>query len=173
VIAGELRRSQLEGTRVGGRDLPGDVPGAGSAVRKTGASLLRLLALLAAAAVVTISLAKLAVRRRRYLTRDPRRIAAACRAELVDFVADQGVSIPRSSTFAELAETVSEELAVDADAFAAAATAARFGPPREARAAARRARRELRLLRRRLRRRLSAGERLRGLVSVRSLGLTG
>jgi hypothetical protein len=172
VIAGELRRSQLEGTRGGGRDVPGDVPGAGSAVRKTGASLLRLLALLAAAAVATISLAKLAVRRRRYLTRDPRRIAAACRAELVDFVADQGVSIPRSSTFAELAETVSEELHVDADAFAAAATAARFGPPREARAAARRARRELRLLRRRLRRRLSAGERLRGLVSVRSLGLT-
>jgi transglutaminase-like putative cysteine protease len=173
VIAGELRRTQLEGTRVGGRDLPGDLPGAASAVRKTGASLLRLLALLAAAAVAAIVLAKLVVRRRRYLTRDPRRIAAACRAELVDYVADQGVSIPRSSTFAELAETVAEELYVDADAFAAAASAARFAPPREARAAARRARRELRVVRSRLRRRLSVGERLRGLVSVRSLGLTG
>jgi transglutaminase-like putative cysteine protease len=173
VIRGELQRTRARGTQIGGGRL-GDVPPRGGiAVRDTGASLLRLLVLLAAAAIAAIALAKLAVRRRRYLTRDPRRISAACRAELVDFLADQGVRVPRSSTFAELAETVSEELYVDADDFVAAASAARFAPPREARAAARRARRELRLLRRRLRRRLSVGDRLRGLVSVRSLGLTG
>jgi protein-glutamine gamma-glutamyltransferase len=155
------------------RDVPGDLPGPVAAVRDTGESLLKLLALLLAAAVVAIALAKLAVRRSRYLTRDPRRIAAACRAELIDFLADQGVRVPSSSTFAELGDAVNERMAVDPDAFVAAAGAARFAPPREARAAARRARRELRLLQRRMRRHLSIGARARGLVSVRSLGLTG
>jgi transglutaminase-like putative cysteine protease len=174
VVAGELQRTRARGTTIlPGRDVPGDLPSAVSRVRDTGASLLRLLALLAAAAVAAIALAKLAIRRSRYLTRDPRRIAAACRAELVDFLADQGVRVPSSSTFADLGEAVSEQLAVDADAFVAAAGAARFAPPEDARAAARRARRELRVLRSRMRRRLSLAERVRGLVSVRSLGLTG
>jgi transglutaminase-like putative cysteine protease len=174
VVRGELQRSRARGTQIGpSRDVPGDLPGAVGAVRDTGASLLRLLVLLAAAALGAIVLAKLVVRRTRYLTRDPRRIAAACRAELVDFLADQGVRVSHSSTFAELGDTVSERLAVDADDFVAAAGAARFAPPEEAPAAARRARHELRLLRRRMRRRLSASERARGLVSVRSLGLTG
>ena len=72
----------------------------------------------------------------------------------------------------ELRALVRDELAVDASAFVAAASAARFGAPAAAPGAARRARAELRLLRRSLRARLTAWERLRGLLSLRSLGLT-
>jgi hypothetical protein len=60
---------------------------------------------------------------------------------------------------------------VDADPFARAAAAARYGPRADARAAARRARAELRELKRKLRRGLFVLDRARGLVSVRSLGL--
>jgi transglutaminase-like putative cysteine protease len=174
IVSGELRRTnrdRLQGTGVGrGRDLPGDI---GGTVRDTGGSLLKLLAFLALIAVAAITLAKLVVRRRRYLTRDPRRLSAACRAELVDYLADQGVQVPRSATLADLGEAVSERLHVDARAFVAAASRARFAPGPQARAAARDARKELRAVRGRLRRRLSTAERLRGAVSVRSLGLIG
>ena len=177
VVAGELARTnrdRLEGTGLGAnRDLPGDIGAIGGTVRDSGGSLLRLLAVLALLGIVGISLAKLAVRRSRYLTRDPRRISAACRAELCDYLADQGVRVPRSATLGELGETVSEQLYVDADAFVEAAGRARFAPGAEARVAARDARRELRHVRARLRRRLSTSERVRGLLSVRSLGLTG
>jgi transglutaminase-like putative cysteine protease len=174
IVRAEARRTSAEGTGLEGtRDVPGDIGSIGGTVRDTGGSLLRLVALLALAAVALISLAKLVVRRSRYLTRDPRRVSAACRAELVDYLADQGIRVPRSATLADLGDALSGRLYVDADAFVAAAGAARFAPEREARSAARRARRELRALRGRLRRRLSVGERLRGLVSVRSLGLTG
>jgi transglutaminase-like putative cysteine protease len=178
VVAGELSRTnrdRLEGTGIqgGGRDLPGDLTAIGGTVRDSGGSLLRLLGLLALVAVGVVVVAKLAVRRSRYLTRDPRRISAACRAELVDYLADQGVRIPRSATLGDLGEAVAEQLFVDADAFVAAAGRARFAPEREARVAAREARRELRAVRARLRRRLSASERIRGALSVRSLGLTG
>jgi transglutaminase-like putative cysteine protease len=134
------------------------------------ASLLRLLALVLAALAAAIVLVKLALRRTRYLTRDPRRLAAACRRELADFLADQGVAVPASATAAELARTVDEHLGVDARAFVAAVDAARFGPPEDAGAAARLARRELRRLERRLRDRLTRVERTRGLLSLRSLG---
>ncbi|HYZ78460.1 MAG TPA: transglutaminaseTgpA domain-containing protein [Gaiellaceae bacterium] len=136
------------------------------------ASLLRLLALVVAALAAAIVLVKLALRRTRYLTRDPRRLAAACRRELVEFLADQGVLAPASATAGELARAVDEHLAVDARAFTAAVDAARFGPPEEAGAAARLARRELRRLERRLRDRLTRVERTRGLLSLRSLGFT-
>ena len=115
-------------------------------------------------------LVKVGLRRTRYLTRDPRRVAAACRRELVDFLADQGVAVPASATAAELARAVEEELGVDASSFAAAVDTARFGPPEEAGAAARLARRELRRLERRLRDQLTRVERTRGLLSLRSLG---
>jgi transglutaminase-like putative cysteine protease len=174
IVRQEARITRAEGTGLaGGRDVPGDLEAFGGTVRDTGGSLLRLLALLALAAIALVALAKLVVRRSRYLTRDPRRVSAACRAELVDYLADQGIRITRSATLADVGEAVSERLYVDADAFVAAAGAARFAQPGEAGAAARRARRELRALRGRLRRRLSVGERLRGFVSVRSLGLTG
>jgi hypothetical protein len=113
---------------------------------------------------------KLVMRRVRYLTRDPRRVAAACRRELADFLLDQRIEAARSATLHELGALVRRELAVDPDPFVAAATAARFGRPEGAGPAARDARRELRSLVRRVRARLGARERLRGLLSLRSLG---
>jgi transglutaminase-like putative cysteine protease len=168
----EYLRSRNEATGITGRDVPGDIlhklPS-----RETGASLLKLLAIVALALVALIAGAKLVIRRGRYVTRDPRRTAAACRAELVDFLKDQGVEISRSATLGELGETIATLLPVDARAFVDAAGAARFAPAAEAAAAARQARRELRALLRLARRRLSVVERARGLVSVRSLGLSG
>jgi protein-glutamine gamma-glutamyltransferase len=153
-----------------GRDLPGDVSGTTSG--RSEDSLLRLLALVAAALVAGIGLLKLALRRARFLTRDPRRVAAACRRELEEFLADQKIAVPESATPAELGQFVRQEIALDIGPFVDAVTAARYGPPEQAEEAARRARRELRRIERAIRRRLSRWERARGLVSVRSLGLT-
>ncbi len=128
------------------------------------------LALLAvAAAVGLVAAAKLAVRRSRFLTRDPRATASACRRELADFLLDQRIEAGGGATLHELGELLRRELAVDPGAFVTSASAARFGPPAEAAAAARTARRELRLLLRAVRARLSARERVRGLLSLRSL----
>jgi protein-glutamine gamma-glutamyltransferase len=133
-------------------------------------SLLVLLAGLVAAALAAIALTKLVVRRARYASRDPRRVAAACRQELAGFLLDQRIDAARSATLHELGAIVRGELAVDPDRFVAAATAARFGPPAGAGPAARDARRELRALTRVVRARLTFRERLRGLLSLRSLG---
>jgi transglutaminase-like putative cysteine protease len=163
--------SKLSEARVGEQFQP-DRPGGGGyvpVVREHGESLLKLLALLAAAAALGIVLVKQAVRGRRYLTRDPRRLAVASRHELVDFLADQGVLLPRSATPRELARELEDALSVDGEAFARALAAARYARPRASRAASRRLRRELRLLRRTLRRRLGVPRRLRGAVSLRSL----
>ena len=135
-------------------------------------SLLGLLCLVLAGIGLSIVGAKVVLRRLRYLTRDPRRLAAACRRELADFLLDQRLAAAGSATLHELGAIVDEELSVDSTAFVAAATAARFGPPGGAPAAARRARRELRVLRRRLRERLTSFERVRGLLSLRSLGFS-
>jgi transglutaminase-like putative cysteine protease len=167
-----LLAERLEGTAIAGRDVPERLV-APSGRRDRGESLLRLLAVVLAALVAAIAVAKLAVRRTRYLTRDPRKVAAACRRELVDFLADQQVDVSRSATLAELGATVSSQLAVDAGPFVRSAALARFAPPEEAGPAARRARRELRSLLRRLRGRLGVLERARGLVSTRSLGFSG
>jgi hypothetical protein len=133
--------------------------------------VLALIGLVLAGALAVLLVTKVAVRRLRYLVRDPRRLAAACRHELVDFLLDQRIEAARSATLHELGELVRDELAVEPDRFVAAATAARFGPPEGARAASRDARRELRLLLSRIRPRLTPFERARGLLSVRSLGL--
>jgi hypothetical protein len=133
--------------------------------------ILRLLALAAAGAVVLLVLAKLLRRGSRFLTRDPRRLAGACRAELRDFLLDQGVDVPASATLRELAALVESEFRVEAGAFGLHATAARFAPGVGAREAARAMRRDLRALRRGLRRALTRSERVRGLLSLRSLGL--
>ena len=101
-------------------------------------SLLLLLALLLGGAFAAIVVAKIAVRRGRYLTRDPRRLAAACRRELADYLVDQNIDAARSATLHELGSLVRHELAVETDAFVAAATAARFGPPAGAARAAQR-----------------------------------
>jgi hypothetical protein len=127
--------------------------------------------LLAAGVATLIVVLKVARRKLRYLTRDPRRIASACALELAEFLQDQRVTPSRASTLRELGATISERFGVDADSFAQAAAAARYGPREEAGAAARRARTELREVKRKLRRGLFVLDRVRGLVSVRSLGL--
>jgi transglutaminase-like putative cysteine protease len=134
-------------------------------------ALVRLLILVAAGLVAAIVLTKVLVRKRRYLTRDPRKLARACIRELADYVADQGADPPPSATLGELATLVTEELGVSASAFASAAAEARFGPEAGARYAAQSARRELRTLRRDLRAALTRTERALGAVSLRSLGL--
>jgi protein-glutamine gamma-glutamyltransferase len=134
-------------------------------------SLLLFLFLLAAGVAALIVLVKVARRKGRYLTRDPRRIASACAQELAEFLQDQRVSSSRAATLHELGETIAETYGVDADAFARAAAAARYGRAEEAGPAAQRAREELRALKRKLRRGLFVLDRARGLVSVRSLGL--
>ena len=134
----------------------------------------RLLGILLGSAVVLLAafwLLKWGRRRARYLSNDPRRIAGAVRAELEDYLADQRVGLPRSATPAELSAAVHRRLRVDADRLADALGEARFGPADEAERAARIARRELRGVLRTIRRRLGARRRLRGLVSLRSLGL--
>jgi len=132
---------------------------------------LKLLAFVLAGALFLVGAAKLVVRRSRFLTRDPRRLASACRGELRDFLLDQGVEVPASVTLRELAELVESEFDVGAGAFGLHATAARFGPRAGALEAARAMRRDLRALRRGIRRELTRSERLRGLLSLRSLGL--
>jgi len=135
--------------------------------------LLRILAAALAGLALLVAAAKLAVRRSRYLTRDPRRVASACRKELRDVLLDQQVEVPPSATLRELAELVEAEFGVDATAFGLHADAARFGPSAAAAEAARATRRELRRLLRGLRRELTRFERVRGLLSLRSLGFAG
>jgi transglutaminase-like putative cysteine protease len=154
----------------------GDLPlGIGSRVtpepKKRTPSLLFFLLLLAAGAAAVIVVLKLGRRRLRYLTRDPRRIAVACASELADFLRDQRLPTAQAATFRELSGTVRDGLGVDASSFAQAATAARYGPPEAARQEAGAARKELRELKRRLRQTLGRHARVRGLLSVRSLGL--
>jgi transglutaminase-like putative cysteine protease len=134
-------------------------------------ALLFLLALVLGLWIGGVAAAKLVRRSLRHLGRDPRRIAAACRQELAGYLLDQHIDAARSATLHELGALVRHELAVDPELFVAAATAARFGRAEGAGAAARAARRELRLLLRSIRTRLSGRERLRGLLSLRSLGL--
>jgi transglutaminase-like putative cysteine protease len=155
------------------RDLRAVPPGAGSRDRSRAWGLLRLLVAGLGGLALLVIAAKLVVRRSRYLTRDPRRLAGACRKELRDVLLDQQVEVPPSATLRELAELVRAEFGIEAAAFALHADAARFGPANGAREAARATRRDLRGLRRGLRLELTRSERFRGLVSVRSLGLAG
>ncbi|MDX6489610.1 MAG: protein-glutamine gamma-glutamyltransferase [Gaiellaceae bacterium] len=150
-------------------DAPGS-PSAGLTRGRAGGSLLKLLALAALVLGGAIVLLKALRRGRRYLIRDPRRIAGACRNELADYLVDQRVRLPAGATLEDVGAATRAELAVDASAFVRAAAAARYGPPAQAGRAARSARRELRRLRRALRRRLATRDRLRGLLSLRSLG---
>ena len=134
------------------------------------ANIVTLILVVLGVALAALVVTKLVVRRLRYVTRDPRRVAAACRRELADYLVDQRIDAARSATLHELGGLVRRELSVDPDPFVAAATAARFGRPDGAGRAAGAARRELRALVRHLRGRLTARERVRGLLSLRSLG---
>lgn len=177
-IGGEAARGQFARGLVEllGEARPGEqsfqAPGStgrGLAVRDHGESLLKLLFLVLAAAASAIGLAKLALRRARYLTRDPRKLAGACRLELVDFLTDQGIEVARSATPRELGAELHRLLRVDAGRFVDALAASRYAPPGEARGAVRRARRELRLLKRQIRGAVGIPGRVRGVVSLRSL----
>jgi transglutaminase-like putative cysteine protease len=113
-------------------------------------TLLLLTGLLAAGVLIATKVVRRAFR---FVPRDPRSVAGACRRDLTGFVADQGVRVPANATNAEVGRIVTQ----------------RFGPPELATAAAERARHELRRLRRALRARLSVSRRTRGLLSLRSL----
>ena len=165
----ELLESRLSGTSSRGPDIPGAL-GAIEFGRERGASLLRLLVIVLGALALLIVLAKLALRGARFVTKDPRRIAGACRSDLADYLRDQGLAVERSTTLAELGETLERTFRIDARRFVAATGEARYGPPGPAEQAARRARNELRTLRRALRRRLRPFDRAVGLFSIRSLG---
>jgi hypothetical protein len=128
-----------------------------------------LFAITVAAVLTWIAATKALVRLRGRLERDPRRVSAACRKELAHFLLDQGIAFAGNATLRELGEIAHRRLEVDPRAFVAAATAARFGRIEDAPAAARDTRRELAHLLRSCRQFLTRRERLRGLVSVRSL----
>jgi protein-glutamine gamma-glutamyltransferase len=169
--AGNLLRFQLgrsSGSTSGGftpRDVgrgPGEQGGGGF-----GTTAIVTLVLIGLALLLVVG--KVALRRSRSLTHDPRRLAGAYRRELVEFLADQRVDVPSSATLDELRELVAASTGVDARRLVESLGIARFGRASAAAAAAKRARGELRLVRRRLRQTLSTGERLRGAFSVRSL----
>jgi Transglutaminase-like superfamily/TgpA N-terminal domain len=129
----------------------------------------RLVLAVLAAVVGGIVLTKVAIRMLRTARRDPRGVASACRQELAAFLVDQRIEVPRSATLGELGQIVKREFGVGAEAFVAAATAARFGPSPGAAAAAVAARRELRAVLATARRSLTWRDRVRGLLSLRSL----
>jgi transglutaminase-like putative cysteine protease len=162
-------RGQLE--TAGGQANPGVGGGAAAAVRDKGPSLIGLVLLVLAGAFAAVVLLKAGLRSLRFASRDPRELAAACRRDVVGYLADQGTSVPPSATLAEIGATLDRYYAVNADPFVRDLAVARYGRPGEARAALRRARRELRDVRRQLRRALSLASRLRGAASLRSLAL--
>jgi Transglutaminase-like superfamily len=161
-IAPHLRRSSTGG--VPGGNLGGG-NGGGS---DRGRAVLLLFAVLAAG-VGAIVLAKAVVRLIHGVRRGPRGVAVACRQELTSFLLDQRIEAPHSATFADLGELLRHEFGVRPEAFVASATAARFGSPEAAAAGALSARRELRALLESARHGLTWHERLRGLLSLRSL----
>jgi hypothetical protein len=169
-----LRRGELENRNRGTRpvrvpdagDLAGDVPGA---VQGSAPSIVALALVLAALWVVVVGAGKAIVRRTRYLSRDPRRIASASRSELEGFLRDQGVDVPPNGGLTALQTAVHDELGLDARPLALAVARARFGPPTAVELGSRSARAEVRRLLRAARGELSLWARFRGLVSVRSL----
>ena len=124
-----------------------------------------LLLVLAITAFVTLlGLARIALRRLRYRTSDPRRLAAATLAELEAWLVDQRVRIAAGSSYAGVVAAAENGLGVDGRPYLRAVTAARFGRPQSAVASAGDARRELRLLVGEMRARLHRRDRLRGFL---------
>jgi transglutaminase-like putative cysteine protease len=154
------------GGRAPARDPGASTTGGGGG----GGSLIGLLALIGAALTAGLWLLKLGRRRLRYLTQDPRRLAGAVRFELVDYLVDQRLPVSASATPSEVGAQLDRSLGIRGDRLADALSAARYGPEDESAAAAAQARKELRTVRRGLRRSLGSWARLRGLLSLRSLG---
>ena len=141
--------------------------GGGSGGRNAG--IARYVVLGAAALVLLFLSAKALVRRRRFLSNDPREIATACRRELVGYLLDIGITIPRALSLADLREHVRKRTGVDSGRLVASMGLARFGPPEASAAAADQAKSELRAVRKSLRRAIPFKRRARGLFSIRSL----
>ena len=167
-----LRRGEL-GRQTGAREprVPdaGDLPGDLTSSSTRAPSLVAVGLVLAAAWILVLGLGKAVVRRARYLSGDPRRIATASRCELEDFLRDQGADVPENATLETLQHAVQRELGLDARRFAVAAGHARFGRPGSGDGDASSARREVRRLIRAAKRDLSVRKRFRGLVSLRSV----
>jgi transglutaminase-like putative cysteine protease len=161
---------RIGGSAVRGIHL-GRLPTSSAAALHRGRVFLYALVLLlaVAAAVAWIVGTKVLVRLRGRLERDPRRVAAACRKELTGFLLDQGIHSADNATFQELGEIARRRLGVDPRAFVTAASAARFGRAERAEDAARETRRELARLLGSCRNFLTRRQRLRGLLSLRSL----
>jgi transglutaminase-like putative cysteine protease len=172
----QIRENALERESERTAREPGQTPGGGGGgaaqvVRDRAPSLILLVLFVVGIGVAGIVALKTVRRALRFASRDPRRLAGACRRDLIAFLADQGVEIAPSATLAQVGEAVEREFSVPAGAFVRATALARFGPPEEAGRAVGRARRELRRLRSQLRQALSALERARGAVSMRSIAL--
>ena len=148
--------------------LRGGGEGAGGGVG-AGTSIAALVLLVGLGLLLLFVVVKTVLRRRRYLTSDPRRVAAAARRDIVGFLLDQRIAVPRSIGPRELGSFLGTRAGIEAADFADALGRARFGPEADAAPAARQVRRELRAVRRRLRHVLPLGRRVRGLFSLRSL----
>jgi len=126
--------------------------------------------LISLAGLLALLLVGKAVRRQaRFLSKDPRKVATACRRDLVAYLSDQRIGFPESATLEQLGAYLERHYRVNATPFVNAVNGARFGSPERAAASAVRARRELRELESQLRSQLSATSRARGAVSLRSL----
>jgi transglutaminase superfamily protein/transglutaminase TgpA-like protein len=165
----KLQRERQRSGEGGGADAPAGASAATGSADDRSSGWLAVLVLASLGGVGLLGLGKWSRRRLRFLTRDPRRVATACRRELVELAADQRVDVPSTATPREAATLLHERLGVNADRLASAVAAARYGAPGDAEVAARRARRELIEVRTELRNRLTLLERLRGLLSLRSL----
>jgi protein-glutamine gamma-glutamyltransferase len=169
-----LRRGELDESNPSSRpvrepdagDLPVDVPGS---VDSRAPSIVAVALVLAALWVLVVGLGKALVRRARYLSNDPRRVATASRREVEEFLRDQGVDVPATAGLATLQRTVHDELGLDGRPFAMAVARARYGRPGTFEQSAQAARAEARRLIRAARGELSLWARFRGLVSLRSL----
>jgi transglutaminase-like putative cysteine protease len=165
------RQDRVRGTDPGGRRAGGQGAATPGDDRPASGSLIALLLGVGATIGAAIWIAKFVRRRLRYATSDPRRVAGAVRLELVDYLTDQGMPVAASATPAELSDELQRNAGVQGERLASALSEARYGPESLAPDAASRARRELRAVRRSLRQRLGTRARLRGLLSLRSLGL--
>jgi transglutaminase-like putative cysteine protease len=124
---------------------------------------------LAAGAGLALVLGKRVVRAYRYRNRDPRRRAAACRADLVSFAADQHVTVAASLTHRQVADVLERDFGVDATRWADLADRARFAPQVRSAVAARELVAETKRVRGDLRDSLAPRSRVQGALSLRSL----
>jgi transglutaminase-like putative cysteine protease len=130
--------------------------------------IVALLCLPVAAAALIVAGKRLR-RARRLRRREPRLLAAGVRAELVGALVDRGADVDPGATTAMLREASQRVLRLPTGALTEALAEARFGPPERAEAAARRARLELRNVLEAAEARERPGDRLRTLLSLRSL----